>query len=231
MKYNISNEKLKLIIDELGEEYKDMLITKTLSSSNEVDVDEIVLSELIRVDIEVKKRLSSDKAEYKRNRTLTLVSLLGLMYAMLGVIVMMFGELDEYMFKSPTNMIAILCTVIGLFISIMSIFMKSFPFRLHDNSTNSTFTHYEILNKWKEIEAIIIQLTPEEKQSTLKKMLDYLEEIKILNAEDRLNINLLLNYRNKLVHFSNEKEELSSKESKELIKKADDIIQKLKLLI
>lgn len=231
MKYNISNEKLKLIIDELGEEYKDMLITKTLSSSNEVDVDEIVLSELIRVDIEVKKRLSSDKAEYKRNRTLTLISLLGLMYAMLGVFVMMFGELDEYMFKSTTDMIAILCTAIGLFISMMSIFMKSFPSRLHGNSTNNSLSHYEILNKWKEIEAIIIQLTPEEKQSTLKKMMDYLEEIKILNAEDRLNINLLLNYRNRLVHSSYEKGELSSKESKELIKKADDIIQKLKLLI
>lgn len=231
MKYNISNEKLKLIIDELGEEYKDMLITKTLSNSNEVDVDEIVLSELIRVDIEVKKRLSSDKAEYKRNRTLTLISLLGLMYAMLGVFVMMFGELDEYMFKSTTDMIAILCIAIGLFISMMSIFMKSFPSRLHGNSTNNSLSHYEILNKWKEIEAIIIQLTPEEKQSTLKKMMDYLEEIKILNAEDRLNINLLLNYRNRLVHSSYEKGELSSKESKELIKKADDIIQKLKLLI
>lgn len=231
MKYNISNEKLKLIIDELGEEYKDMLVTKTLSNSNEVDVDEIVLSELIKIDIEVKKRLNGDKAEYRRNRTLTLVSLVGLMYAMIGVIMMMFDEIDKYMFESTTNMIAILCTVIGLFISMMSIFMKSFPSRLHGNSTNNSLSHYEILNKWKEIEAMIIQLTPEEKQSTLKKMMDYLEEIKILNAEDRLNINLLLNYRNRLVHSSYEKGELSSKESKELIKKADEIIQKLKLLI
>lgn len=231
MKYNISNKKLELIIDELGEEYKDMLITKTLSNLNEIDVDEITPSELIRVDVEVKKRLNNDNAEYKRNRTLTLISLLGLMYAMIGVIMMMFDELDKYMFESPTNMIAILCTVIGLFISLMSIFMKLYPLRSRNNFSNNLLAHYEIISKWKELEAIIIQLTPEENQSTLKKMIDYLEEIKIINTEDCLTINLLLNYRNRLIHSSNEKEVISLKESKELIKKVDDIIQKLKLLV
>lgn len=54
LKYNISNKKLKLIIDELGEEYKDMLITKTLSESGELDVDEITPSELMRLDVETK---------------------------------------------------------------------------------------------------------------------------------------------------------------------------------
>lgn len=231
MKYNISNKKLKLIIDELGEEYKDMLITKTLSNLNEIDVDEITPSELIRIDVEIKKRLNNNKNEYKRNRTLSLISLLGLMYAIFGVVMMMFDELDKYMFENPTNMIAILCTIIGLFISLMSLFMKFYPLRPRDDSSNILLTHYEIISKWKELEAIIIQLTPEENQSTLKKMIDYLEEIKIINTEDCLTINLLLNYRNRLVHSLNEKEVISLKESKDLIKKVDEIIQKLKKLV
>ena len=93
------------------------------------------------------------------------------------------------------------------------------------------FSQYEIVSKWKEIEAIMIQLTPVENQSTLKKMIDYLEDLNIINNEDYQNIKQLLSYRNSLVHSTNEKDLIPNKQSKELIKKADDIIKKLKLLI
>ena len=129
LKYNISNEKLKLIVDELGEEYKDMLIAKTLSNLDELDIDEISPSELIRLDVEIKKRLNIDKAESKRNRILSLISLVGVLYAMLGLFLMIFKELDRYMIENPANMIAILCIFIGLLTSIMAIFMKLYPIK------------------------------------------------------------------------------------------------------
>lgn len=232
MKYNISNEKLKLIVDELGEEYKDMLIAKTLSNLDEIDVDEIIPSELIRLDVEIKNRLSIGKADYKRNRILSLVSLLGLLYAMLGVFFMIFNQLDSFMFaNNPTDMIAILCTFIGLFTSLMAIFMKFFPVKQHSKSSTHSLSQFEIVSKWKELEAIMIQLTPIESQSTLKNMINYLEELNIINSMDCIYIRELLNYRNLLVHSTNEKEIISIKQSKELVRKADDIIKKLKKLI
>lgn len=231
LKYNISNEKLKLIVDELGEEYKDMLIAKTLSNLDELDIDEISPSELIRLDVEIKKRLNIDKAESKRNRILSLISLVGVLYAMLGLFLMIFKELDRYMIENPANMIAILCIFIGLLTSIMAIFMKLYPIKTFTKNSTPMFSQYEIVSKWKEIEAIMIQLTPVENQSTLKKMIDYLEDLNIINNEDYQNIKQLLSYRNSLVHSTNEKDLIPNKQSKELIKKADDIIKKLKLLI
>lgn len=231
LKYNISNKKLKLIIDELGEEYKDMLITKTLSESGELDVDEITPSELMRLDVETKKQLNVDKTEYKRNRTLTLISLLGVMYAMLGVFFMIVGQIDSYMFDNPTNMIAILCTFIGLFISLMAIFMKAYPIKRYSKANLKSSLQYEIISKWKELEAIMVQLTPVEKQSTLKEMIDYLNDLNIINQEDCQNIKNLLNYRNVLVHSSSKADLFSQEQSKELLKNADEIIKKLKLLV
>ena len=39
MKYNISNYRLKGIVEELGEEYKDLLIEHILDDMQEVDAD------------------------------------------------------------------------------------------------------------------------------------------------------------------------------------------------
>ena len=61
MKYTISEQKAKMIIDELGEEYKDMLIERVLEETNEDDVDKISLSDLIRLDIATKAHLRSNK--------------------------------------------------------------------------------------------------------------------------------------------------------------------------
>ena len=41
MKYNVSDNKLKIIIDELGEEYKDLLIERVLDDTHETDADAI----------------------------------------------------------------------------------------------------------------------------------------------------------------------------------------------
>lgn len=75
------------------------------------------------------------------------------------------------------------------------------------------------------------QLTPVEKQSTLKEMIDYLNDLNIINQEDCQNIKNLLNYRNVLVHSSSKADLFSQEQSKELLKNADEIIKKLKLLV
>lgn len=65
MKYNISDYKLKVIVDELGEEYKDLLIERILGDMHENDADLINPSDLIRLDVATKSNLRIDKKSAK----------------------------------------------------------------------------------------------------------------------------------------------------------------------
>ena len=47
MKYNALDYKLKVIVDELGEEYKDLLIERILDDMHETDADLINPSDLM----------------------------------------------------------------------------------------------------------------------------------------------------------------------------------------
>ena len=67
MKYRINDSKIKNIVDELGEEYKDLLIKIVLEGNNEVDVDNLLVSDLIKTDIQIKERLRSQNRQRKRN--------------------------------------------------------------------------------------------------------------------------------------------------------------------
>lgn len=108
---------------------------------------------------------------------------------MLGVFFMIVDQIDSYMFDNPTNMIAIFCTFIGLFISLMAIFMKAYPIKRYGKA-NFKSLQYEIISKWKELEAIMVQLTPVEKHPILKEMIDYLNDLNIINQEDCQNIKI-----------------------------------------
>ena len=48
MKYYISSKKLQLVINELGEEYKDLLIEKMLNDYQTTDIDNLPVSELLK---------------------------------------------------------------------------------------------------------------------------------------------------------------------------------------
>ena len=65
MKYRINDSKIKNIVDELGEEYKDLLIKIVLEGNNEVDVDNLLVSDLIKTDIQIKERLMSQNRQRK----------------------------------------------------------------------------------------------------------------------------------------------------------------------
>ena len=92
MKYNVSDPKLKIIIDELGEEYKDLLIERILDDAHETDADLINPSELIRLDVATKSKLRVDKKMQRQNRLYSTISLLGIMYALLGFMIMLLRQ-------------------------------------------------------------------------------------------------------------------------------------------
>lgn len=233
MKYNISDYKLKVIIDELGEEYKDLLIERILGDMHENDADLINPSDLIRLDVTTKLNLRIDKRVQRKNHMLSMISLLGVIYALFGLMFMMWSEVRTTIRYDSLMMISFILTFIGLFVALFSLLfrnmMKTRP--QYYRGQNHTISPYEVVNKWKEIEALVHELTPEEDTLSLSSMVSNLKDTQIISEQDIKIINQLLNIRNQIVHGQDNKYSLSQEELRSLLLQTDKIISKMKKIV
>ena len=230
MKYRITNKNLASIIDELGEEYKDLLVEKLLFDSKCYDADTISLSELIQLDIQTKASLRNDKMR-RRDKMLSLVSLVGILYILLGLLFFIINSLNNLSYRDNyITTIAVIISIMGMLVSFLSLVMKSVLKNSPSKKTNSTTLLYEIINKWKEIEALIYQLNPDNEKKSLRTMINNLLQNKIISQEDYDAILKLLKTRNKIVHATDELT-LSQDELRELINNSNGVIKRLKKII
>lgn len=233
MKYNISDYRLKVIVDELGEEYKDLLIERILDDMREIDADQINPSDLIRLDVSTKSSLRNNRKTQQKNRMLSMVSLLGVTYAILGLMLLLWSEFQDAMRYNTTMMMAVVLIFIGLFVVLFSLLFKSMVRMRPQNyrGPRHTVSSYEVVNKWKEIEALIHQLTPEENVLSLASMLSNLKETKIISDKDIETINRLLSIRNQVVHEQDKIINLSQSELRSIFIEANKIISKMKKIV
>ena len=231
MKYNISNKNLASIIEELGEEYKDLLIEKLLNESKCFDADSISPSELISLDIQTKANLRNDKKKQKKDKMLSLISLVGLLYVTIGLLIFIINSLNSSSYKSEyITTIAVVFSVIGMLVSILSLVMKRVLTNTPSKNDHVAEMLYEIVNKWKEIEALIYQLNPNSEKMSLRSMVNNLLQNKIITHEDYDTILKLLKTRNKIVHATTGIT-LSQDEMKELINNSNGVIKRLNKII
>lgn len=172
-RYNFSNKKVEFLLDELGKEYKSLLTEKILDKMRIFDVDNIDLSELIKLDIEVKKYLKVKEKDRTQKRLWSIVALLGVLYFMTGFLILTLDYVRSDM--SPPlnkrnfyNIDFFRCS----HLYIISIFFCFFNKQVK-RSKNKDTSYYVLINKWKEIEALIIQLTPAEHQRGNNNMVEY----------------------------------------------------------
>lgn len=233
MKYSISDFKLKVIVDELGEEYKDLLIEHILSDMHENDADLINPSDLIRLDVTTKLSLRTDKKAQRQNYMLSIISLLGITYAILGLMLMMWSELKDNIRYDSTIMMSFVLICIGLFVTLFSLLFKNMARILpqYYRRQSRSISPYEVINKWKEIEALVHELTPAEDTLSLSSMLVNLKDTKIISEQDIEIINQLLNIRNQIVHGQNNKYNLSQAELRTILLEIDKIISKMKRVV
>ena len=233
MKYNISDYKLKVIINELGEEYKDLLIERILSDMHESDADLINPSDLIRLDVMTKSNLRTDKKVQRQNRMLSMISILGIVYALVGLMLMQWSEVKDIVRYDSMMMMSFVLIFLGLFVALFSLLFKNMG-RIRPQyyrEKNYTISSYEVINKWKEIEALVHELTPREDTLSLSSMMSNLKDTQIISEQDIEIINQLLNIRNQIVHGQDNKYNLSQEELRAILLQADKIISKMKKLL
>lgn len=227
MKYEIDNQKIKNVIDELGEEYKDMLIEKIMSDYREYDVNEINLTTLLRHDTRAKAQLSTDERTAKRNRLLSFTTIVGLLYTVIGLGVFLFIEfLSTSM--SIELLVAIFSVFAGLMASLMSLTVKNLPLKPLRSKDITKYYNSDVVNQWKKIESLLIRLTPVDEDSSLNGMINHLTKLKLLNSDDVSIIKQLLQLRNQIVHSNVRAKEYTANELKTLLSECSKIINKLK---
>lgn len=230
MKYNISNDHINGIVDALGEEYKDLLVEKALAQHGTYDVDQINISTLIKIDEKAKETLYHDERRAKRNRLTAMISILGTVYCLFGLFLLLYHEMrDSFKFDS-VEMLPFVTILMGVFAILFSMIMRNVPsiFPLyHRSKDTSKHFNYEIMNVWKQIEGLMVQLTPASEKMTLNDMIEYLVDLKLLSSEDVRSIKKILSLRNLIVHSSGINQDYSSNEIQPLLNDAIKIIKKL----
>lgn len=228
MKYNIENKKIRDMVDELGEEYKNLLVEKALSQRQEYDVDQINLSTLIKLDEIAKASLLSNERSNRRNRMLSMLSIVGVIYTLFGLILLIYSQFGGSLRLDSMSKISFLAIILGLFTSLFSILMKSIPSPSHyESKDTSKYFNYKIINTWKQIEGLLVQLTPAEENMNLNKMISNLMDIKLLSSSDASTIKKLLSLRNQIVHSNSIEKSYTTNEIQTLLRDSTGIVKKL----
>ena len=220
-----------MIIDELGEEYKDMLIERVLEETNEDDVDKISLSDLIRLDIATKAHLRSNKRVRNIRKMYSYIASFGLVYVLIGVLLILYSLLDDRTLRDNSlQYISVVFILLGLLTTVFSVMLLKKKTK-SGYTENKIISEYEIINKWKEIEGLIIQLVPENNKLSLNSMIQQLSDTSIISSEDTEVIKRFLYIRNQAVHMKSTDYTFTQSELKTLFSKTDEIIRKMKKIM
>ena len=102
-----------------------------------------------------------------------MLSSIGLMYSLLGIFLLFFQEFKYSFSEEPLNMLALILIMMGLFISFYSILIKNLVIKrkTYTSIRNNTNNNYEYVSLWKELEGLMIQLSPDNIPSSPSKLI------------------------------------------------------------
>lgn len=228
----ISNdEKLNKCLDELAEEYKELLFETLVSRSD--SIYEINTLELLKLDSEIKKPLFEgyDRLKKRRKQFMSI----GFIYLFMGLclLLMYFFIINRHYYNSydVILLMALVISMTGLF----TIFMPFlFPIsnrssiKSHKNSIAESrkMLEYKAISLWRNLESIFFDLIENNTKTVSHNAIVYLYENKMINDTEQKTLKKLLIVRNSVVHSTNDN--FSDVEIYDIINDSSHIIDRLK---
>ncbi len=234
MNISPNNEKIQKYLDELSEEYKELLFKALLERSK--SIDDISISELLRLDNEIKKPLIENYQRQQKRRKMFFVY--GLMYMFLGIIMLiMYYTIKSDIFHGTDGivlLVSIVVSVVGLFISAFSFVMplskaNATKQKFSTQTETTKLLSFEVITKWRELEGIVSDLAENNSIPTPRSIIEYLSSNNFIDKEESIVLKEFLKMRNNIVHSSNV--DISADDMKSAINKVDQIISKLKKIL
>lgn len=229
MKYTISNNRLKIILDELGEDYKDALIKRVLDDTNQYDVERIKISDIVYFDMLTKLKLENGKEQKQHERFARSMNAFGVIYIILGVLLAIYITIKNGIITDVYLLTSFITMFMGLALILASVFYKNKHVIRIENYTvpKSSNINYEIINKWKKVEALLYDLAPEKQSYSRSELIALLKDTGILTTPDAESLKKLSYYRNQLVHAQEEKVNIPEEEARKVLSEIDKIIAKM----
>ena len=229
-----SNEKIEKYLDELADEYKTLLFKALVSRSK--SVDDLSVSELLRLDNEIKKPLLEDYQKQQKRRRMLLT--MGLTYMFLGFLTFIMFEIINgnfhYEMRNMGSLMSIIIGFVGLFTCILSFAMPTLSLspNKHINGEKGqtmALLEYEVVTKWRELEGLVNDISINTNVKTPRSIIEFLADNHFVDENEYKLLKNFLKMRNDIVHSMGS--EYSSDEINKLIDKIDKIIEKIKKIV
>lgn len=240
-KNNIYNDKLtpsaKEALNETMQELHELLINKanSIAQKGQTADKEISLRDILEAkDSLFKAKIEREKADYRRKRLMTMFSLTGALYSLIGIVVYMYQNQDFALEKNLGLLIAF-TGVVAIFIGFAYTQLLSRRYEEKQIEKESEFTSsesdFDIIKRWQIIEKLGSNLMRQKGYSAneSRSINDILKFLSMELKSDRLYMEMreLLSVRNKILH---EGYELNRNEKQSYLEKADKIIELLETL-
>lgn len=233
MNISPNNEKIEKYLDELANEYK-MLLYKALVSRSK-PLDDLSVSELLRLDNEIKKPLFEDYQRQQKRRRMLLVA--GLTYMFIGVFSFFFFKIinGEYMYNRDTmvSLVSGIISIVGLFITLYACAFQTLGMYQKTNIKRyeeySALLEYEVVAKWREMEGIVNDISLNANVKTPRSIIDFLLENHFIDEKEHTILKDFLKMRNNIVHSNGTS--YSESDVKEIIDKVNKIIDRIKKIM
>lgn len=231
MNISPNNEKIQKYLDELSEEYKELLFKALLERSK--SIDDISITELLRLDNEIKKPLHLDYQRQQRRRRSFITA--GLTYILTGICMYLFYIIEsDFSTDRVLPLMSLVISLVGVCVVACSFILpttKMGTYRLSDGSKNETkkLLSYGVIMQWRELEGIVNDLAENNNVSTPRSIIEYSLNNSLIDKEESDILREFLKLRNSIVHSTEVK--YSTDEIKEASNKVSKIIEKLEKIL
>ena len=233
MNISPNNDKIERYLDELSDEYK-ILLYKALISRTK-SLDDLSVSELLRLDNEIKKPLFEDYQKKQRIRRILLIA--GLTYMVMGVVLYFFTKIiyGDYQYSSENMMllISVIISLVGSIVAVYSFALQTLNVRMLKHRVqiedSSQILEYEVVTKWRELEGIVNDISINSQVKTPRSIIQFLIENQFVDDEESIKLKEFLKIRNNIVHATNNGYTITELKTK--INEIDKIINKVKKIV
>lgn len=233
MNISPNNDKIERYLDELSDEYK-ILLYKALISRTK-SLDDLSVSELLRLDNEIKKPLFEDYQKKQRLRRILLIA--GLTYMVMGVVLYFFTKIiyGDYQYSSENMMllISVIISLVGSIVAVYSFALQTLNVGMLKHRVqiedSSQILEYEVVTKWRELEGIVNDISINSQVKTPRSIIQFLIENQFVDAEESIKLKEFLKIRNNIVHATNNGYTITELKTK--IDEIDKIINKVKKIV
>ena len=222
-----NEEKIERYLDDLADEYKELLLKRLLEVSGRIE--NLSVSELLRIDNEVKRPLLSDYRKQQRRQRVLLMA--GMIYAIMGIMLLaMFEMVDSFRYDGMT-LVALTITFLGLMMSLISVMLPSSKYFLGKNERKNVendraIWEYSVLKTWRELEGVAADIYTESRGISTGSIISKFLQDNYISKVDAKTLKEFLKMRNNIVHNTDNNYKLE--DIKNMLKGVRNILDNLK---